>query len=410
MSGRTWGVSVARWRTVPLAEVLDWKEGPGILAKDFRDLGVPLIRLAGVKRGANILAGCNHLDREMVDRKWSHFRLALGDVLLSTSASLGEVAVVGPEGVGAIPYTGLIRFRPVDNQVSPRYVPIALTAGSFKRQIEAMGAGSVIRHFGPMHLRQMTVDLPPTAVQESIADLIEALDAKIESNGRLVAYSHELLDAMAAARCASLPPTPLGSLSGLTRGTVSPDAVGVAVVDHYSLPAFDASGRPERVPPSTIMSNKIALRGSAVLVSRLNPRTNRTWWAVPAGATIALASTEFAVLSASTEVELAAIWLAVRHPSFLEELPRRVTGTSGSHQRVRPDDLLAIDVPDVRRLDDATKKTALDLLRLAHQRREESARLSGLRAALLPELLSGRIRVPEAEAVIQDVANESESA
>lgn len=252
--------------------------------------------------------------------------------------------------------------------------------------------------------------VPPIDTQRAIAATLGALDDKIESNRRIVHLAHELLDGMAEARCGSLPTSPLGSLSGLTRATVSPSVLGDAVVDHYSLPAFDSLGRAERVRASIILSNKIRLAEPAVLVSRLNPRTNRTWWAAPAAAISALASTEFAVLTAQTELELGAIWLAVRHPSFLEELPRRVTGTSGSHQRVRPDDLLAIEVPDVRQLDDATKEATLILLRLAHQHTEESARLSDLRDSLMPELLSGRIRVPEAADVVQDVLNESESA
>ena len=249
-----------------------------------------------------------------------------------------------------------------------------------------------------------------TEARTRVVSVLEFLDDKIESNRRVVHQSLELLDALAEAHCSSVPTTPLGSLSGLTRETVSPAALGDAVVDHYSLPAFDSSGRPERVPASTIKSNKIGLSGTRLLVSRLNPRTSRTWWAVPNGASGALASPEFAVLSAPTDVELASIWLAVRHPLFLEELPRRATGTSGSHQRVRPDDMLAIVVPDVRQIDEAIKETSLNLLRVAHQRREESARLSDLRDSLLSELLSGGICVPEAADVVQDVVDESESA
>src|SRR4051794_32297619 len=91
-------------------EVIDFQEGPGILAKDFRDTGVPLVRLAGLT-GGDLLEGCNYLEPDMVSRTWAHFRLQEGDTLLSTSASLGRVARVSTRGVGAIPYTGIIRLR-----------------------------------------------------------------------------------------------------------------------------------------------------------------------------------------------------------------------------------------------------------------------------------------------------------
>jgi type I restriction enzyme S subunit len=71
------------WRTWPFQEVIDFQEGPGILAKDFRDEGVPLVRLAGLNRGASVLGGCNFLEPEMVKNHWSHFALQEGDILLN---------------------------------------------------------------------------------------------------------------------------------------------------------------------------------------------------------------------------------------------------------------------------------------------------------------------------------------
>lgn len=47
--------------------------------------------------------GCNYLDPVMVENKWKHFKLELGDVILCTSASIGKASIVGPEAVGAIP-------------------------------------------------------------------------------------------------------------------------------------------------------------------------------------------------------------------------------------------------------------------------------------------------------------------
>ena len=141
------------WLTSSLSEVLEFREGPGIMAADFREEGVPLVRLAGIKRGANILKGCNYLDPAIVERRWKQFRLKEGDVLLSTSASLGEVARVGSDGVGAVPYTGIISFRPRDSRIAASFIEHMLTTPSFKAQIEAMGVGSVMKHFGPSHLR-----------------------------------------------------------------------------------------------------------------------------------------------------------------------------------------------------------------------------------------------------------------
>ncbi len=116
-----------------------------------------------------------------------------------------------------------------------------------------------------------------------------------------------------------------------------------------------------------------------------------------------MSSTEFLVLEPRADVSLGAVWLGVRDQAFVGELVRRATGTSGSHQRVRPADAMAMEVPDARSAPAATVAMAEALLTLSRQRRVESRRLASLRDALLPELLSGRIRVPEAREAVESV-------
>ena len=183
------------WSEWPFEEVIDFQEGPGILAKDFRENGVPLVRLSGLDRGGSVLEGCNYLDPETVKKRWAHFTLQQGDILLSTSASLGRIAVVGEDAVGAIAYTGLIRMRPRDERLYAQFIRYLLEGPDFQRQAEMVGVGSVIRHFGPMHLRQMSVRLPPPPEQRAITNILGTLDDKIELNRRM----NETLEAMARA-------------------------------------------------------------------------------------------------------------------------------------------------------------------------------------------------------------------
>ena len=183
------------WREVPFETAIDFREGPGILARDFRAHGIPLIRLAGLSDGASVLDGCDYLDPDMVSSKWSQFRVDVGDILLSTSASLGRIAVVDGNAVGAIPYTGIIRMRPNDETLFAPFIRYLLEGPHFQQQADSFGVGSVIRHFGPMHLRQMRVQLPPLEEQRAIAHILGALDDKIELNRRM----NETLESMARA-------------------------------------------------------------------------------------------------------------------------------------------------------------------------------------------------------------------
>jgi len=184
------------WDVLPLDEVTNFQEGPGILAKDFHDSGVPLLRLRNIETPMVQLEGCNFLAPEKVAKKWSHFGLQEGDLLISTSASLGRVSVVGNDAIGAVAYTGIIRFRSSSSKLDHKYLRAFLSSAAFVKQAEQMATGSVIKHFGPSHLRQMAITLPSVNEQIQIAEIFDALDDRIallrETNSTLEAIAQAM--------------------------------------------------------------------------------------------------------------------------------------------------------------------------------------------------------------------------
>ena len=156
--------------SVPLKYFVRFREGPGIMAYDFREKGIPLIRISGLQDGVVTLNGANYLDERMVSRQWSQFRLRLGDYLISGSATMGAVsAVKSHDVVGAIPYTGLIILRPATPVVVMEYVAVALMSTLFKRQIDLLKTGATMQHFGPTHLAQVSLPFPGWERQKEIA-------------------------------------------------------------------------------------------------------------------------------------------------------------------------------------------------------------------------------------------------
>lgn len=172
------------WTVASLPEVVFFQEGPGIMAVDFRSEGVPLVRLAGVG-GINVtLDGCNYLDPEKVGQKWAHFRLELNDLIISTSATFGLTSIVTEVAVGAVFYTGLIRFRPSNERLTLSYLKVFLGSPHFEQQAASAAVGGGIKHFGPTHLKKMEIPIPPLAEQRSIADCMGSLDARIDADTR----------------------------------------------------------------------------------------------------------------------------------------------------------------------------------------------------------------------------------
>lgn len=182
----------SHWSVAPFRAAVWYQEGPGILAVDFRERGVPLLRVSSVQQKIATLEGCNYLDPVKVSEKWEHFRVELGDLLVSASATTGKISEVDKETVGSVPYTGIIRMKAGHN-VSKGYLKLFLTSGAFREQIELFKAGSTIQHYGPTHLSMMKIVLPPLEEQVDIERTISPQLCRIDELIERVAQSCALL-------------------------------------------------------------------------------------------------------------------------------------------------------------------------------------------------------------------------
>ncbi|MCV7101083.1 restriction endonuclease subunit S [Mycobacterium palustre] len=239
-------------------------------------------------------------------------------------------------------------------------------------------------------LRAVSVRPAGAGDRRRIAELLGALDDKMAANDRVVAAAEGLMVAIAGTVCDY---APLAELAGRSAASLHPRAFD-DVVAHFSLPAFDDGAAPRLEAAGSVKSAKFALPGPCVLFAKLNPRIPRIWNVVSLPPRMAVASTEFVVLT-PTGVDTSALWSALRQPEVTDTLRSRVAGTSRSHQRVRPRELLELRVRDVRRLPPAAARTLTGLGAMCHARREESARLAALRDALLPPLVSGKVRIAD---------------
>ena len=272
--------------------------------------------------------------------------------------------------------------------------------------LSGFDSGSVQPMLNRNYIANIPVAIPSFVEQRRIAGVLGALDDKIESNQAVVTRAEQLIDEIAEQKATDLPTVALSEMCSLSKSTWKPDASSNQTVHLFSLPAFDGGAAPEQAAVSSIKSNKTLMNRPGILVSRLNPRISRMWWVETDATPVSVCSPEFAYLTAGDMHGLACTWLAVRSPGFRGEIVDRVTGTSGSHQRVRPADLMTIGVPDYRSLAEHTQITVLTLLHLISARRQQSVTLAELRDALLPELMSGRMRVDEAGRLVSEALDE----
>ncbi len=136
----------------------------------------------------------------------------------------------------------------------------------------------------------------------------------------------------------------LKDVAYLHKDQVNPADLGDIVVHHYSIPAFDEGQVPKQESAENIKSNKFSVPPDAVLLSKLNPRFPRVWLPQIDPTIKSLASTEFLILRPQANTDRRFLKFLCYAPVFRSKLLERLTGTSSSHQRVRPDDVLTIEV------------------------------------------------------------------
>ena len=178
----------------------------------------------------------------------------------------------------------------------------------------------------------------------------------------------------------------------LSRMAVSVDALARRV---------EELGRATSENGDQIKSNKFVVPAEAVLLSKLNPMIPRVWLPHVSKSRRSLASTEFLVALPRGRSTRSFLYAMFGSDSFLETFATLVTGTSGSHQRVKPEDLLAtpIVIPSPQCIFHFSEAIEPLLERVAHNI-QESRTLAAIRDALLPKLISGEVPVNSAEQMV----------
>ena len=365
----------------------------------------------------------------------------LGDTIVTTKGnSTGRTAFV-TERLPSFVYSPHLSYWRSRNpqKLCNGFLRYWSQGNEFIRQLTGMKASTdMAPYLSLTDQRRLTITLPPIAEQNAIAKILGVLDEKIETNRLMNATLEAMTRAffqswfidfdpvraksegrmpvgMDAATARLIPSgfadSSIGKLpKGWRAGTLADCAsISKATIDpgdhpdeefqHFSLPSFDAGQYPTIEKGREIKSNKFSIPTSALLLSKLNPRIPRVWIPDLSGATQPVCSTEFIVLQPKlADGGKEHLYGIITSSDFLQSMASRVTGTSGSHQRVRPDDCMAIGcvIPDqlvIRHFSDIAKPM---MQRMASNRREMQF-LKITRDTLLPKLLSGEVSVAKFE-------------
>jgi type I restriction enzyme S subunit len=171
------GKSPIGWSVVDLASEIDFLEGPGLRNWQYKDSGMKFLNIRCITNGELDVARANAISLEEFQRTYSHFALREDDIVISTSGTLGRLAIVRSDHLPVMLNTSIIRMRG-RRPVGLAYVWGFLQSRYFLDEMFALAAGSVQLNFGPMHLRKIKMLRPAHDILASFEEVAEPLIRK----------------------------------------------------------------------------------------------------------------------------------------------------------------------------------------------------------------------------------------
>lgn len=259
-------------------------------------------------------------------------------------------------------------------------------------------AGTAVPIINKGDFEQIDLEIPSSLdEQKAIADILSSLDDKIE----LLHRQNKTLEAMAEiifrkwfVEEASDEKITVGELAEIDNENIKPGDHPTELFEHYSIPAFDNGKTPIIEQGKDILSNKFIVKPNTILVSKLNPITPRIW---NIGANVAInsvCSTEFQVIKPLSQKYYYYLYFILKSKEVVSNLAMSATGTSGSHQRIRPEYILEVELakPDKDKLA-LFNETFCTSMNKIESNCIQIRTLEKLRDTLLPKLISGEVRV-----------------
>lgn len=362
-----------------------------------------------------------------------------GDIIMTTEAPLGEVIQLDAETSTYALGQRIVCLRGKQGKLDNGFLRYLLISPTQQEVLASRATGTTVLGISQRALRSIPISFPPLPEQRAIASVLGALDDKIALNRRMNATLEAMARALfrdwfvdfgpTRAKEAKEPPTlapdlwplfparldengipegwvsfRLDELAELHTRTLKPAETPNEVFEHFSLPAYDKGQDPAIDTGETIKSNKTLVPTDAVLLSKLNPEIMRVWLPEAAGTLRQIASTEFLSFTPQPGFDRGLLYCLFTDDGFRAMLRSMTTGTSKSHQRIRPRDLMTREVltgsPEVFA---AFETLCTPLVTKTLANRAESRTLARIRDLLLPRLMSGELRVGEAEELAEEV-------
>lgn len=346
------------------------------------------------------------------------------DIVFSYEATLGRYAMI-PEGFYGCLGRRLAIVRAKDSRVNPRWLYYYFLSPEWSAFIANHTVkGSTVNRISVEDYPNYPIPLPERKTQDAVVEVLSTIDQKIDNNTnlcvKLESMAKTLYDywftqfdfpnAEGKPYCSSggemvwndqlkreIPkgwtPGTISSLMKIENTSVNPQKLGNALMEHYSIPAFDANHNPAYEEAGTIESGKYVVDPECILTSKLNPHFKRLWDPY-CDTENAICSTEFIVYRPRTAWTRPFCYAVLNSEAFYAHMVGKATASTGSRKRIQPDVSASFElaIPDEK-----TMRAFVELYAPIMEKQKalykENCELTKLRDWLLPVLMNGQATV-----------------
>jgi type I restriction enzyme S subunit len=360
-----------------------------------------------------------------------------GDIVMTTEAPLGEIAQLDNRKVALA--QRLITLRGNPKILNNNYLKFLMQSSIVQNQLQERATGTTVLGIKQSELRKINLVLPPLSEQKAIAHILGTLDDKIELNKQM----NETLEAIARAIFKSWfvnfdpvrakmegkkPPGMDAATADLFPDEFEESSLGLipkgwrvgTLGDITENPRRGV--KPENITPNTpyiglehmpkrsislsdwgsvedINSNKYQFLQGEILFGKLRPYFHKVGVAVLDG----ICSTDILVITPKSQEWFSFVLSIVSSDNFISYTNLISTGTRMPRTNWNDMSKYQIITPSI----DIIKTFNHQLIPFINQIKLhifESHTLATIRDTLLPKLISGKIRVKEAEKILEGVS------
>jgi type I restriction enzyme S subunit len=426
---------------LPLGKVASVRSGYAFKSADMCAEGHPLIKIRSIVPPRVDISLCDRISKEVIGRTPGAERYLLkeGDILIAmTGATAGKTGRFPATNEECFLNQRVGKVYPLDNSsIDQEYLYQVLSRQGFADEILSLADGSAQGNVSGALIETYKVPIPPLQIQKAIAHILGTVDDKIELNRK----TNETLEAMAKALFKSWfvdfdpvrakaegRPTGLpAEISDLFPDSFEESELG-EIPSGWEVKSLDEVAHflnglaLQKFPPEdgkpTLPVIKIAQlkKGDSIGADRCSTAVPSDYvvsdgdvlfsWSgslavdIWCGGDGALNQHLFKVTSKTNDKWFFLHWVKHHLPEFQEIAQGKAT-TMGHIQRHHLSEAKAlIPTPSLLAAMDSAFAPLLDR---AYGLRKQSKDLATTRDALFPKLISGEIRIPDAEKMLEEV-------